>query len=357
MSHGPDLFALSDSVPTEPSFELALRGYDKKQVDRYVATVEAEVVTLATEREQAYAQVQALSGQLQQLRVELANMRHRTGTAGRLSFRHLGPRVEQILALAEEQAEAIRAEAREHAAHATHDFETTLTARRDEEEQADERRRVAVRAEVATAEERARAAQEQARRTRAEAEAGAKATADQARHESEQRRTQLDEDLGRQRSQADQECDALVAAAKRNAERVRGDSERQLTLAEQRIEELRQQHAEERERLAETQRQVAEVERRLAELRAAIQDGGKDTPAGQEAKPEQGANPGQHSNAGQHTNTSQHSNAGQHSKAGQDAPTAPGGEPDRARRRALARAPSRPVAPKLTRTPDLVTDD
>jgi chromosome segregation ATPase len=286
MSHGPDLFALSDGVTTEPSFELALRGYDKKQVDRYVATVEAEVVTLATEREQAYAHVQALTGQLQQLRVEMANMRHRTGTAGRLSFRHLGPRVEQILALAEEQAEAIRAEAREQAATATRDFETALSARRVQEEQEDERRRAAARAEAAAAEQRAQTAEEYARRVRAEAEeyagrvraeaeAAAKATAEQAQQEFQRRQAQVEQDLRRQRSQAEQECEALVAAAKRNAERVRGDTERRLTAAQQRMTELRPQHAAELARLAETERKIQEAQRRLAEVQAAVGNGGR----------------------------------------------------------------------------------
>ena len=87
MSRGQDLFTLSDNVTTEPSFDTSVRGYDKKQVDRYVRHVEAEVATLATEREQAYAQVQVLTGQLQQLRVEMANMRQRMGEVGRPSFR------------------------------------------------------------------------------------------------------------------------------------------------------------------------------------------------------------------------------------------------------------------------------
>src|ERR1700741_3252201 len=109
--HGGDLFALGNDAASEPTFEVALRGYDKRQVERYVTQVEAEVTTLATEREQAYAQVQALAGQVQQLQAELVEARRKAGTPDRISSRHLAPRVEQIRTIAEEQAEAIRAEA------------------------------------------------------------------------------------------------------------------------------------------------------------------------------------------------------------------------------------------------------
>jgi hypothetical protein len=36
MSNGEDLFALREDMASRPSFELALRGYDKRQVDRYL---------------------------------------------------------------------------------------------------------------------------------------------------------------------------------------------------------------------------------------------------------------------------------------------------------------------------------
>ena len=155
MSPGGDLFALSGGVATEPSFEIAIRGYDRKQVNQYVTNVEAEVAALAAEREQAYAQIQALAAQVEQLELELNDLRHRVASTGPTSFRHLGPRVEQILALAEDQAEAIKANAiqeiadqrgeadrilesaRMQAAEALRDFELALAARRAEEHRID----------------------------------------------------------------------------------------------------------------------------------------------------------------------------------------------------------------------------
>ena len=37
MSHGGEIFGLGGDAASEPSFETAIRGYDKKQVERYVA--------------------------------------------------------------------------------------------------------------------------------------------------------------------------------------------------------------------------------------------------------------------------------------------------------------------------------
>lgn len=113
MSHGEELFALGGDVTTEPSFESALRGYEKRQVDRYVARAEHEIATLTAEREQAYTQIHKLAGQVEHLQRDLAQVRKQAAVVDRASFKHLGPRVEQILALAEEQADAILAAANE----------------------------------------------------------------------------------------------------------------------------------------------------------------------------------------------------------------------------------------------------
>jgi cell division septum initiation protein DivIVA len=148
MSHGGEIFGLGGDAATEPSFETALRGYEKKQVERYVARAENEIAALSAEREQAYAQIQAMNARIEQLQQEAVQARRQGPLSGEVSFRHLGPRVEQILTLAEEQAEAIkasatddiayrlaeaeriRAEAEAHAHDAVRDCEIALAARR-----------------------------------------------------------------------------------------------------------------------------------------------------------------------------------------------------------------------------------
>src|SRR3954471_11893555 len=108
MSHGGEIFGLGGDSATEPSFETALRGYERKQVERYVTRAENEIAALAAEREQAYSQIQAMAAQIERLQHEASQARRQTSVGPGVSSRHLGPRVEQILALAEDQAEAIK---------------------------------------------------------------------------------------------------------------------------------------------------------------------------------------------------------------------------------------------------------
>src|SRR5205807_4650986 len=114
MAHGGDLFALGDGVPSEQNFEIAFRGYKQDQVDNFVRLLETDLGTVSAERDEAYAQLQALTAQIHQLQLELVEARQRRGSGPttvttNVSFRHLGDRVTHILTLAEEQAEAIRA--------------------------------------------------------------------------------------------------------------------------------------------------------------------------------------------------------------------------------------------------------
>ena len=105
MSQDGDLFALGDGVASEPTFEVAFRGYNQRQVDQYFHIVEAENLALAAERDSAFEQVQGLAAQIQQLQHELTELRqHRSGgpaVASAVSFKDLGPLVGQILGLAE----------------------------------------------------------------------------------------------------------------------------------------------------------------------------------------------------------------------------------------------------------------
>src|SRR3954471_16544095 len=111
MSHGAEIFGLGGDAASEPSFETALGGYAKKQVERYVARAENEIAALAQEREQAYAQMQTMAGQIERLQQEAATTRRQGPVGTEVSFRHLGPIVEQIMVLAEQQAEQIKSSA------------------------------------------------------------------------------------------------------------------------------------------------------------------------------------------------------------------------------------------------------
>src|SRR4051812_32366798 len=113
MSHGEELFALGGGATPEPRLESPLRGDDKPQADRALPRREHEISALTTEREQAYTQIHKLAGEVEVLQRDLAQVRKQAGVVDRASFRHLGPRVEQILTMAEEQADDILAAANE----------------------------------------------------------------------------------------------------------------------------------------------------------------------------------------------------------------------------------------------------
>src|SRR4051794_8650770 len=107
MSQDEKLFGLTEDASSRPSFEVAMRGYDKRQVDHYISERVSEISRLAHERDRATGQIQNLSAQLEQVRAEVTQLRQRSPQVDRASFRHLGPMVDQILALSEKQAEAI----------------------------------------------------------------------------------------------------------------------------------------------------------------------------------------------------------------------------------------------------------
>jgi cell division septum initiation protein DivIVA len=107
---------LLSEVTTMPSFRLAFRGYDAREVDRYAYHVEAEIEAAAAIQRDLAADVRSLTDQLGKAHEELSTLRRRPTVDDTVSFRHLGPRVEQILAEAHAEAEAIRQTANENAA-------------------------------------------------------------------------------------------------------------------------------------------------------------------------------------------------------------------------------------------------
>jgi DivIVA domain-containing protein len=148
---GKDGFPLPGGTH-EPPFELVLRGYDRRQVDAFLARIDVDLGTLAQDRDAAYAQLSALSTQVAQLQDELASSGRRSALPDAASYAAFGPRIEQIFALVEEQANDIRSsatddadrlraeaaalfeDARRDAKRVQEDFEITLSSRRIEAE-------------------------------------------------------------------------------------------------------------------------------------------------------------------------------------------------------------------------------
>jgi DivIVA domain-containing protein len=115
-SRGFDLITVDEDAIVDASFDVSLRGYDRHQVDAYVARTERELHELAEQAEAAERRAKELAAELEKTGAELARARRFVrATDGRPTYAALGRRVEQILTLAEEQADDIRAKARDTA--------------------------------------------------------------------------------------------------------------------------------------------------------------------------------------------------------------------------------------------------
>jgi DivIVA domain-containing protein len=113
---GFDLLTIDESAVAEASFDVSLRGYDRQQVDAFVARTDKDVRELERRAAAAEQRVTELTDELAEARAELErNRRWVRSTDGRPTYAALGRRVEQILTLAEQQAEDIRTRARETA--------------------------------------------------------------------------------------------------------------------------------------------------------------------------------------------------------------------------------------------------
>jgi cell division septum initiation protein DivIVA len=231
------------TVANEPSFDIAFRGYDRRAVDQYAHTMEAQLVALVAERQESQAQLRILGSQLHQVQAEVIELRRRPTSDDSISYRHLGLRVEQMLALAEEQAHELTSKAiaettaqREDAAAMLRDahelrersvaeFESVRSERRAEMERELAGRREAAEAEIARMKAEVRALQAEA------------ASALEQAHQEAQRMAQASE-LDRERiineavsnaksvhAKAEEDAAEIAAAAEDYARQTRSSSE------------------------------------------------------------------------------------------------------------------------------------
>jgi len=259
---GEDLFAPRGGAAARPSFEVALRGYDKRQVDEYVSRVDRMVSTLAGERDQALTQVQELATHLEQVQAELTELRQQPPRVDRASFRDLGPTVDQIIALAEHQAQNITDAAAQRAAEHQAEAERVLSDARQEADR--------LRAEGEAAYEEAKAeaqrineqSAQHLENTRAEAESLLEAARAQTEQEVQARRqvlTQLQGELDnaqQQLAQVRQEGASL---------------EREISYMQQKLGDVNQELAREMERLENARRAAESAERHAQKVRARVQ--------------------------------------------------------------------------------------
>ena len=307
MSRSGELFAVREEMTARPSFELVLRGYDKRQVDQYVSQAHGDISTLAAERERTLGQIHDLTGQLKRLQVEVTELRQRPAQVDRASFRDLGPMVDEILALAEKQAAAIMGsaaqraadreaeaekvlvQAREQAAQKVRDLQVELAARRTAEERAHGERRTAAQAELTEIRESAekqradgeaaceRAEQEANRikeqsvqhveRVRAESEAMQEAARAQAQQERTQWQADMEREIGERRTEAAKKIAALHAQAQQHSDEVRRRSDEQAAAHQRQLAIVQHEIQVRQEALAQMQTELDTAQQRLGQSR------------------------------------------------------------------------------------------
>jgi chromosome segregation ATPase len=233
MSQAKEQPAAFDDVAARPGFEVALRGYDKRQVEQYVSRVDADISALMAERKRMLNQIHEMGGQLQRMQAELTEFRRRPPQIERASFRHLGPMVDQILALSEKQGEAIVATAAEKAQQA----------------------------EKEAAEITAQGAQ-QLEHARAEAEAQIEAARAQVMQEVEELQSHTQQELARQTAVHQQQL-AVVLHEIEGRQKVVVQLRSEVETSQQRLVQTRQEGAVAERELGQVQQRLGEVSQQL----------------------------------------------------------------------------------------------
>ena len=107
----------SPALPLPVSFALAVRGYDRVQVDEHLADLHDEIRLLALDRDAALAEAESLAQLLENTRVEANDLRARLDRVVRAPAdpAAVGDRVRRLLELARAEADTIVAAARERA--------------------------------------------------------------------------------------------------------------------------------------------------------------------------------------------------------------------------------------------------
>lgn len=273
MPHGEELFPSRDDAASRPAFMVALRGYDKRQVDDYLARRDGELSTLVTERDRALSQVQHLATRLDQVQAELVEARQRPARVDRASFRDLGPTVDEILALAEKQAKDIVDLSAQRAANHQAEAERVLAEARLRSDQL----RADSEALHERAEHEAKRINEQSIQqledARAEAEELVDAARQQAQQEIEAARTQTQQEI-QARNEALAQMQAELEGAQQQLTQARQESaaaEREVAELQQRFDDISQQLASELTRLDNARRAADSAERHAKEVRARVQ--------------------------------------------------------------------------------------
>ncbi|MCW2602944.1 MAG: hypothetical protein JWN61_1079 [Pseudonocardiales bacterium] len=113
---------MADDQPTEafsllsfdrPEFDVAMRGYDRRQVQDHIERMDSDLVSAASERDAAMARSADLAAQLASAYAEVESLRRkiRTDVSTVVTAENVSDRIRSMLELAEEEASRLRDEA------------------------------------------------------------------------------------------------------------------------------------------------------------------------------------------------------------------------------------------------------
>jgi cell division septum initiation protein DivIVA len=243
MGREPTNLRLASPLETEPTFTLTFRGYNRREVDHYAQITETQIQAAVAERNELASRIRSLSDQLHQAHAELVDLRRRPRVDDKISFKHLGPRVEQILAEAEREADAVRTAAanslsEERAAVAgervrisddfnrmVREYELGQQNRRAEEEVSIAKRLEAVRVEVAEGQAYARRVRTEAEEVISAAQAEVRRLLADANGQADRVRTEAAEHADAVRSKAEEDATTIARSAEEYGRETREEAE------------------------------------------------------------------------------------------------------------------------------------
>ncbi len=241
----------SDTLPilADRGFDTSMRGYDRRQVDVYVATLDDEIRAAAADRDAALARCADFAAQLASAQAQIESLRRQLRKATeKVTADNLEPRVRELLDTAAADASKMRADADAY----------VLTVRRTADESA-ERIRASARQDAeqiaADATQRLAEADETFRHRIAEVEhhraeltsqiqeerARTQAEEDQLTIEAQAERVRLDEEAAAERARLDEEAAAERARLQAEIDEHLRTAEKdfEITLRLRRTEETR----------------------------------------------------------------------------------------------------------------------
>ncbi|MGY1750291.1 hypothetical protein [Modestobacter sp. SYSU DS0511] len=252
---------LASMMREQPVFGVALAGYDRLQVDNYVAWAEQELDTMRRENDDLTVRLGQACAELGAAREELAH-----SPAGQELGRISG-RIREILQLAADEAADLRRRAVEDADRVL----TEATRRADETLEASRGHEARTNAECERLVARAQRLHEEAEQVAAQA----RADAEQLRRDAADERERLDTEAARQREAELRAARVRIAELEASSARAREEADATLT---RRLADLEARARRQREqeaaaaaaRLADVQHQIEELQAQRDQAQAAL---------------------------------------------------------------------------------------